>query len=297
MSPRCRIHHDAGMIDHLIVGGGSAGCVLAARLSEDSSRRVLLLEAGPPDTRREIRIPLGFHKLLGGELDWRLRTDAADDPTGRGRLWPAARVLGGGSSMNAMIWMRGHPATFDAWSEVTGDARWSWDAVRPVMLAMEDHHAGVSEHHGVGGPMRIERLRDPHPISAAFIAACEEAGIVANADFNAGAQAGAGWYEVTQARGTRWSAARGYLAPARARPNLDVRTDAQVRRVLFKRGRAAGVEVVIGGVAQEIHAEEVILSAGALGSPQLLLRSGIGPAGDLGALGIEVVSAGRSRKR
>jgi len=277
------------MIDHLIVGGGSAGCVLAARLSEDASRRVVLLEAGPRDTRKEIHIPAGFHKLLDGELDWRLRTDATDDPTGRARMWPTARVLGGGSSINAQIWMRGHPTDYDAWAAAAGDERWSWEGVKPVLHAMEDHHAGASEYHGVGGPMRIERLRDPHRLSRAFIEACDQAGLPLNPDFNGEEQHGAGWYDVTQSRGTRWSAARGYLRPAMDRSNLEVRTDTFVHRILFRHGRAVGVVAEVRGVLQEIHAEEVILSAGALGSPQLLLRSGIGPAADLEALGIEVV--------
>jgi len=289
MSPGCRIPHDAGMIDHLIVGGGSAGCVLAARLSEDTSRRVVLLEAGPRDTRPEIRIPAGFHKLLDGDLDWRLRTDPADDPTGRSRMWPAARVLGGGSSINAMIWMHGHGSGYDAWAAETADERWSWAHVKPLLKAIEDHHLGASEHHGAGGPIRIERLRDPHALSHAFVAACDEAGLPLNPDFNAGDQHGAGWYDVTQSRGTRWSAARGYLRPALGRPNLEVRTGAFVRRILLRHGRAVGVEVEIEGAVQEVHAEEVILSAGALGSPAVLLRSGIGPAEDLKALGIDVI--------
>lgn len=289
MSSVSRMRHDAGMIDHLIVGGGSAGCVLAARLSEDPSRRVLLLEAGPRDDAREIRIPLAFHTLLGGPLDWDYRTDADDDPTGRSRRWPRGRVLGGCSSINAMIWMRGHPADYDGWAAATDDDRWAWSNVRPLLLAMEDHHRGASEHHGADGPMRIERLRDPHPLSRAFLAACADAELPATADFNGPDQRGAGWYDVTQRRGTRWSAARGYLRPALGRPNLEVRTGAFVRRILVRRGRASGVEVEVDGAVEEIHAEEVILAAGAIGSPHLLLRSGIGPADELEAAGIDVV--------
>jgi len=289
MSDRSRNPHDAGMIDHLIVGGGSAGCVLAARLSEDASRRVVLLEAGPPDTRREIRIPLGFHTLLTSRLAWGHRTQAATDPTGRARLWPCGRVLGGSSSINAMIWMRGHASVYDAWAAATGDDRWASAYVRPLLLDMEDHHAGAGEHHGAGGPIRVEPLRDPHPMSHAFLAACAEAGISPNPDFNGRHQEGAGFYEVTQAKGTRWSAARGYLHPAQDRPNLEVRTGAFVRRILFRHGRASGVEVEVGGRVQEIHAEEVIVSAGAIGSPLLLQRSGIGPAAELEGLGIDVV--------
>ena len=277
------------MIDHLIVGGGSAGCVLAARLSEDTSHRVLLLEAGPRDVQPEVKIPLAFHKLLGGDLDWDYRTDPEDDPSGRSRRWPRGRVLGGSSSLNAMIWMRGHATDYDAWAAATGDPRWSWSRVRPILLGMEDHHGGASMHHGAGGPMRIERLRDPHPLSAAFLKACAEAGIPATPDFNGGEQRGAGWYEVTQRRGTRWSVARGYLRPALGRANLEVRTGAFVRRILFRDGRAVGVEVEVDGGVEEIFAEEVILAAGAIGSPHLLLRSGIGPAADLEAAGVDVV--------
>ncbi|HKK91963.1 MAG TPA: GMC family oxidoreductase N-terminal domain-containing protein [Longimicrobiales bacterium] len=277
------------MIDHLIVGGGSAGCVLAARLSEDTSHRVLLLEAGPRDTAPEIEIPLGFHKLLGGELDWDYRTDPSDDPTGRARRWPQGRVLGGSSSINAMIWMRGHPTDYDAWARATGDDRWAWSNVRPILLGMEDHHAGASMHHGADGPMRIERLRDPHPLSAAFLDACADVGIPRTPDFNGGEQRGAGWYEVTQRRGTRWSAARGYLRSVLGRRNLEVRTGAFVRRVLVRAGRAVGIEVEVDGTVEEVLAGEVVLAAGAIGSPHLLLRSGIGPSADLEAAGVDVV--------
>lgn len=289
MSRPCPIHHDAGMIDHLIVGGGTAGCLLANRLSEDGSRRVLLLEAGPRDTAPEIRIPAGFHKLLGGRLDWGHRTDAQDDPTGRARRWPMGRVLGGSSSINAMIWMRGHPSDHDAWAEATGDRRWSASAIHDLFLGLEDHWRGPSRFHGSGGPVRVEALRDPHRLSHCFLDACAEAGIDRIEDFNGLEQYGAAFYEVTQRRGERWSAARAFLYPVLERPNLEVRTDALVHRVLFDGDRASGVEVQIEGRIERIEAGEIILSAGAVGSPHLLLRSGLGRAEELEAVGVPVV--------
>jgi choline dehydrogenase-like flavoprotein len=289
MSWRRPIDHHPVMIDHLIVGGGTAGCLLANRLSADPARRVLLLEAGPRDTAPEIRIPAGFHKLLGGPLDWNHRTDAADDPTARARRWPMGRVLGGSSSLNAMIWMRGHPSDYDAWAEATGDRRWSASAIHDLFVGLEDHWRGASRFHGAGGPVRVEALRDPHPLSRCFLEACAQTGIARIDDFNGLEQAGASFYDVTQRRGERWSAARAFLDEATGRGNLEVRTDALVHRVVFDGDRAMGVEVEIDGRLDRIDAGEVIVSAGAVGSPHLLLRSGIGPAPELERVGVEVV--------
>ncbi len=276
------------MNDVLIVGAGSAGCVLANRLSADPDRRVVLLEAGPPDDARELRVPLAFHKVLGRKFDWGYRTDPSSDPDGQSRLWPQGRVVGGSSSINAMIWMRGHPSCYDGWAEAGLDG-WGWDDVLPVFRRLEDHVLGESELHGAGGPVRVEHLRDPHPLSRAFLRAATESGLQLNADLNGATQEGAGLYHVTQRRGERWSAARAFLDGCRERPNLEVHSEVFVRRILIREGRAVGVEVEQWGERMEILAREVVVCAGAVGSPHLLLRSGIGPGEELRDAGVEVV--------
>ncbi len=276
------------MNDVLIVGAGSAGCVLANRLSADPSRRVVLLEAGPPDDAKELRIPLAFHTVLGRKFDWGYRTAPNGDPDGQSRLWPQGRVIGGSSSINAMIWMRGHRRGYDGWAD-GGLEGWGWDDVLPVFRSLEDHVLGESELHGAHGPVRVEHLRDPHPLSKAFLRATEEAGLRPNPDLNGERQEGAGLYHVTQRRGERWSAARAFLDDCRGRPNLEIHTEVFVRRILFREGRAVGVEVEQWGERMEILAGEVVICAGAIGSPHLLLRSGIGPGDELQPAGVEVV--------
>jgi choline dehydrogenase len=274
--------------DVLIVGAGSAGCVLAARLSEDGARRVALIEAGGPDDSLFIRMPAGLAAIARIKgINWRYRTEPEAELNGRRLYWPRGRVLGGSSSINAMIYMRGQPADYDGWA-ASGARGWAFSDVLPYFLRAEDQARGPSALHGVGGPLAVSDLRDRCPLAATFIAAATAAGLAENPDFNGATQEGCGWYQVTQRDGERASASRAYLAPALTRPNLTVTTRAQVLRVLFEGERAVGVELVRDGRREEIRAGEVILAGGAINSPQLLLLSGVGPAAELEALGIKV---------
>ncbi len=277
------------MTDYLIVGGGSAGCVLAARLSEDPDVSVLLLEAGDRDVRPEIHIPATFSKLFQSEADWNYHTVPQAGAGGRELYWPRGKVLGGSSSINAMIYIRGHHADFDGWAAAGCDG-WGFSDVLPYFKRSEDNARGASAYHGVGGPLRVEDPKDPSPVSLAFLDAAEAAGHARTPDFNGAEQAGAGLYQLTQKRGRRVSAATAFLKPALRRSNLTVRTGAHVRRIRVEGGRAVGVEVAVDGRVERIDAErEVIVCGGAVNSPQLLMLSGIGPADELQALGIDVV--------
>jgi choline dehydrogenase len=259
--------------DYVIVGAGSAGCVLAARLSEDPGTRVLLLEAGGEDKRREIRIPAAFSKLYRSEVDWCYSTAPQEALDGREICFPRGRTLGGCSSINAQIVTCGHRNDYDGWA-AGGAEGWGWDDVRPYFD--RSAHGGFD----------ATGLRDPSPLTRAFLAAAQEAGIEPAADHNAGEPEGAALVQVSQRRGRRWSVADGYLRPALGRPNLDVRTDAQATRVVVAGGRAVGV----AWGDDEVRAErEVILAAGAINSPHLLLVSGIGPRGELERAGVELV--------
>jgi choline dehydrogenase len=278
------------MFDYVIVGAGTAGCMLAARLSENPRARVLLLEAGGPDTRREIRIPAAFPNLFKTECDWALTTEPQPRLAGRSLFWPRGKVLGGSSSINAMIYIRGHFSDYDAWA-AAGNAGWSWHDMLPCFLRGEDNARGASDAHGSGGPLRVEDQLSPHPLSLAFLDACAETGIERNSDFNGPEQEGAGLYQVTQRGGRRCSAADACLRPALKRKNLGVRTGAQVLRVLFDRAQAVGVEYLHEGQRRVASAtREIILCGGAVHSPHLLLASGVGPAADLEPLGIQVVA-------
>ena len=272
--------------DVVVVGAGSAGCVLAARLSEDRSTSVLLLEAGPPDDALEVRLPASFYQLFRTERDWDLTTDPQPELAGRRLAWPRGRTLGGSSSINAMIYMRGAPVDYDGW----GIPGWTWADLFPYFLRAEDNARGRSQWHAVGGPLRVEDLRRRHALTEAFLASAVAAGHAANPDFNGAAQDGVGPFQVTQRRGRRWSAADAYLRPALRRPNLTVLTDAQVRRVLVSGGRATGVAYGREGREHTVQAGEVVLAAGAVHSPQLLMLSGIGPGAHLRQLGIEVLA-------
>ncbi len=277
------------MPDYVIVGAGSAGCVLANRLSEDTAARVLLIEAGLPDKKQEIHIPAAFAKLFKTPLDWAYETEAEPGAGGRRVYWPRGKMLGGSSSMNAMIYMRGHRSDYDNWRDL-GNTGWGYRDVLPFFRRSEHQERGPSEYHGVGGPLNVADQRTINPLSHAFVEASVRAGLPRNPDFNGAEQDGAGFYQVTQKGGRRWSTAAAFLRPAMKRRNLTVVTGAQASRVLFEGTRAVGVEYIQRGQRYKVRAErEVILCGGAINSPQLLLLSGVGPTDDLRALGIDVV--------
>ena len=281
---------DVERYDHVIVGAGSAGCVLAARLSEDPAVRVLLLEAGGDDRVDEITVPAAFSKQWRTRLDWGYSTDEQKHAQGRRLYWPRGKALGGSSSMNAMIYIRGSRHDYDEWAALTGDDRWSYAGVLPYFKRSEDNVRGESEYHATGGPLHVEEQRSPHPWTAQFLAAASAAGMAPNPDFNGVQQEGSGLYQVTQKRGQRWSAARGFLRPVMDRPGLTVRTHALTTRVLVEGRRAVGVEYRVDGEVRRAHVDgEVLLCGGAVNSPQLLMLSGIGPAAHLRDVGVDVV--------
>ncbi len=272
--------------DYVIAGAGSAGCVLAARLSEDPDVTVCLVEAGPPDSADEIHLPAGLLAVGTSKYDWAFISDPEPGLGYRQRYLPRGRTLGGSSSSNAMVYIRGNRADYDEWAAM-GLSGWGWDDVLPYFIRAEDNERGAGEWHGAGGPLSVIDGRSRYETCAAFIEAGVQAGLAPNDDFNGPSQDGVGWYQVTQRNGMRCSAAVGYLHPALARENLTVLTGAHVTRLLLDGTRATGVEVDRGGVLEEIAAErEVIVSAGAYQSPQILLLSGIGPAEHLAMVGI-----------
>jgi len=275
--------------DYVICGGGSAGCVLANRLSANGRHSVALLEAGGADRWIWFHIPVGYLFAIGNpRADWMMRTEAVDGLNGRSLAYPRGKVLGGSSAINAMIYMRGQAADYDRWRDL-GLPGWGWDDVLPVFRRQEDSWRGAGPLHGVGGEWRVEQPRTRWEILDAFIAAAEQAGIPRTADFNTGDNEGAGYFDVNQKAGFRWSAARGFLRPALARQNLTVFTNTLVDRVKFAEGIARSVEAVRSGERLQIVARrEIVLSAGAVATPAILERSGIGDGERLRALGIEV---------
>ena len=277
--------------DFIIVGAGSAGCVLANRLTASGRHTVVLLEAGPRDRHVWIHVPLGYGKLFkDSRVNWLYATESEPELNGRIIYQPRGKVLGGSSSINGLVYVRGQPQDFDHWRQL-GNTGWGFDDVLPYFRRSEDQARGESEHHGVGGPLCVSDATEPHVLCDAFIAAAEEAGVPRNDDFNGAMQEGAGYFQTTSRRGVRWSTARGYLRPALRRPNLSVVTEALATRVLFEGRKAVGVEYRRGAEIFVVRARrEVILSGGAINSPQLLQLSGVGPGALLREHGIPVVA-------
>ncbi|MBC7586209.1 MAG: GMC family oxidoreductase N-terminal domain-containing protein [Tardiphaga sp.] len=278
-----------GDFDYIVVGAGTAGCIVANRLSADPAKRVLLLEAGGRDNWIWFHIPVGYLFAIGNpRADWMFRTEPEPGLNGRSLAYPRGRVIGGSSAINAMISMRGQAADYDHWRQL-GLTGWGWDDVLPAFKHLEDHFLGASEHHGTGGGWRIEAPRLSWPVLDAVGNAAAEMGIRKTSDFNTGDNEGIGYFHVNQKRGRRWSSARGFLKPVLKRPNLRLETGVMVDRLILDNGRAVGVRYLQNGQAMEARAKgEVILCAGAIGSPHLLQRSGIGPADWLHEAGIDV---------
>jgi choline dehydrogenase-like flavoprotein len=274
--------------DYVIVGGGSAGCVLAARLTEDPGTRVLLLEAGGRDTNPYIHMPVGFAKMTTGPMTWGLKTAPQRHAMNREIPYAQARVLGGGSSINAEIFTRGHPSDYDRWANDEGCDGWSWADVKRYFIQSEGNTILAGDWHGTTGPLGVSNIPDPNVTTRAFVQSCQELGLSYNPDFNGPVQEGAGTYQTTIRGKRRCSAAVAYLRPVIGRPNLTVVTGALTLRIALSGTRATGVDYLAGGTTVTARAErEVIVTAGAIGSPKLLMLSGIGPAAALARHGIK----------
>ena len=288
MSGRCSMNDTT--YDYIVVGAGSAGCALASRLSERSDLRILLIEAGGRDRHHWVRIPLGIGKILADErFVWRYETEGEPHLGDRKLYWPHGRLLGGSSSVNGMLFVRGEPSRYDAWAE-DGCPGWSYPDLFPFFKRIEDYRAGDPAWRGTGGPVTVTRVELDDPVSRAFERACREAGLPANADYNAAETEGVANVQLNTRRGLRCSSARAYLHPALGRPNLEVRCNASVRRLITSGNRVSGVVVSSGGEETEVTARgEVILAAGALHSPQLLELSGIGDGEVLRRRGVGVL--------
>jgi choline dehydrogenase len=281
---------DGGEFDYVIVGAGSAGCVLANRLSASGQHSVLLLEAGPKDTNIWIHVPLGYGKLFKeASVNWMFQTEPEPGLNGRSVFQPRGKVLGGSSSINGLLYVRGQHEDYDRWRQ-RGNVGWGYDDVLPYFKKAEDQGRGGNDYHGAGGPLPVSDWRHHDPLSEAFVHAAAEVGIPTNPDFNGATQEGAGFFQTTTKRGRRASTARSYLRPAMKRGNLHVETDAQAQRLLFEGRRATGVVYKQNGMERTARARrEMIVSSGAYGSPQLLQLSGVGPADLLKQHGISVV--------
>ncbi len=275
--------------DYVIVGAGSSGCIMAARLTEDPATHVTLLEAGGEDRNMWIHIPLGYGRTITDKrVNWCYETEPDPNVNNRKIFWPRGKVLGGSSSINGLVYIRGQAEDFDHWRQL-GNAGWSFDDVLPYFRRAEDQIRGASDLHGTNGPLAVSDVHDYDPISKAFIKSALDLGFPRNDDFNGASQEGAGYYQLTTRNGRRCSTAVGYLRPARSRPNLRVETNALAEQILFEGRRATGVRFRQNGAPRTVHARrEVILCGGAINSPQLLLLSGVGPAQHLTDMGIAV---------
>ena len=285
----------AGEYDYIIVGGGTAGCVLANRLTRDKDANVLLVEAGGKDDYVWIHIPVGYLHCIGNpRTDWLYSTQADAGLGGRSLMYPRGKVLGGSSSINGMIYMRGQAGDYDHWADLTDDASWRWDKVLPLFKQSEDYYGGASENHGVGGEWRVEKQRLSWDILNAFRDAAQQVGIPKTSDFNGGDNSGSAYFDVNQRRGIRWNTSKAFLKPASRRPNLTIMTGCHVERLLLETTesgpRCTGIVFTGGGTQWQATARrETLLTAGAIGSPQLLQLSGIGPAALLREHGITPV--------
>jgi choline dehydrogenase len=280
----------ADTFDYIVTGAGSAGAAVAARLSESGRYRVLLLEAGGRDSNPWIHIPIGFARtFIDPAVNWKFESAPQPQLGNRQLYLPRGKTIGGSSSINGMVYTRGNHADYDEWRQ-RGCEGWDWDSVLPYFKKAEHQERGEDDFHGVGGPLRVTDHAPGFELAAAVLAACEQAGIPRNPDFNGAVQEGCGYYQATTSNKRRWSTAKAYLEPARTRPNLEIRTGAHATKVLIENGRAVAVEYHSASGRRTVHARgEVVVSGGAYGSPQLLLLSGLGPAEHLQAMGVTVV--------
>ncbi|GLU29837.1 GMC family oxidoreductase N-terminal domain-containing protein [Brucella sp. NBRC 12950] len=279
-----------GNFDYIVIGAGSAGCTIASRLSEDHRNRVLLIEAGKKDRDPFIHLPVGFAKMTEGPLTWGYSTEPVAHANNRVLVYPQGKVLGGGSSINAMVYTRGCLDDYDRWADVEGCTGWSGEDVLPYFIRSESNVRYSRPHHGDSGPLSVSDNSHISPMTRVFVKAAQQAGLPYNADFNGAQQAGCGFYQTTTRNGRRCSAAVGYLKPALDRTNLQLLTQCVVRRVLFEDRRAVGVEYEVDGRIEQARASgEIVITSGAIGSPKLLMLSGIGPVGELAHHGIPVL--------